>query len=312
MERKGLKQCKQGSRDCEMTVSGKTCIHCRYTKCLHIGMRPDLIKGKRKAEEEEEGRDDKEEEEEESDTNTVENDQEERTPETEEKTERTPESISVIRSRSLPTVGLSVSSIRQNETPTFPPDLRDLLQDNNYLHHCFTDPLEQFILRQSLEGMNLSKLREVLRGSPEKAQEEEEEIETPTHSQIPLNSGPEMCLTVEEKDNLSQFADRQVSACRGCMPTSLFYARVSSYLGTLQMRDMLALFSISRKAQNYWHYTTMCSMPGFNNLTTRTQALLMAKNMQMCYSLTMSYYFFGHNATTAVEQVGQELGYVKI
>ena len=31
-----------------VTESAKSCIHCRYTKCLNIGMRPDLLKGKRK------------------------------------------------------------------------------------------------------------------------------------------------------------------------------------------------------------------------------------------------------------------------
>ena len=45
-------------------------------------------------------------------------------------------------------------------------------------------------------------------------------------------------------------------------------------------------------------------MLSFQDLTAKTQSRLIMENMQMCYSLTMSYYFFGHNATTAVEQVG--------
>ena len=45
-------------------------------------------------------------------------------------------------------------------------------------------------------------------------------------------------------------------------------------------------------------------MLSFQDLTAKTQSRLIIENMQMCYSLTMSYYFFGHNATTAVEQVG--------
>merc|ERR1711972_732683 len=65
---------------------------------------------------------------------------------------------------------------------------------------------------------------------------------------------------------------------------------------------MLTLFTISRKAQNFWHYTTMCNMLSFQDLTAKTQSRLIMENMQMCYSLTMSYYFFGHNANTAVEQ----------
>ena len=41
------------------------------------------------------------------------------------------------------------------------------------------------------------------------------------------------------------------------------------------------------------------------NLTSRTQSQLIVQNMQMCYSLTMSYYFFGHNSTTAIDQEEQ-------
>ena len=50
---------------------------------------------------------------------------------------------------------------------------------------------------------------------------------------------------------------------------SLFQARVGNFLGTLRLDEMMAIFSISRKAQNYWHYTTMCMMPGFDELTSR-------------------------------------------
>ena len=50
---------------------------------------------------------------------------------------------------------------------------------------------------------------------------------------------------------------------------SLYQARVGQYLGTLTMEDMLEVFSISRKAQNFFHYTAMRSVPGFNELTTR-------------------------------------------
>ena len=49
---KGLKKCKVGTSQCLVTQSEKSCIHCRYIKCLNIGMRPDLLKGKRKEERE--------------------------------------------------------------------------------------------------------------------------------------------------------------------------------------------------------------------------------------------------------------------
>ena len=35
-----------------MSEASKSCIHCRYTKCLNIGMRPELVRGKRKKKDE--------------------------------------------------------------------------------------------------------------------------------------------------------------------------------------------------------------------------------------------------------------------
>ena len=54
---------------------------------------------------------------------------------------------------------------------------------------------------------------------------------------------------------------------------SLYQARVGQYLGTLTTEDMLEVFTVSRKAQNYFHYTAMRSVPGFNELTTRYSKL---------------------------------------
>ena len=47
-----MKRCKAGDGKCVVTQSGKSCIHCRYTKCINIGMRPELVRGKRKKKDE--------------------------------------------------------------------------------------------------------------------------------------------------------------------------------------------------------------------------------------------------------------------
>ena len=44
----------------------------------------------------------------------------------------------------------------------------------------------------------------------------------------------------------------------------------------------------------------------FNIVIVRTQNKLILKNMQLCFSLNGAYYFFGHNATTAIGQVRKE------
>ena len=49
---KGLKKCKTGLGRCDVSEDAKSCINCRYNKCLRIGMTPDMLQGKRKREEE--------------------------------------------------------------------------------------------------------------------------------------------------------------------------------------------------------------------------------------------------------------------
>ena len=44
---KGLKRCKTGLKACHVSQSAKSCIHCRYNKCLSIGMSPSLLQGQR-------------------------------------------------------------------------------------------------------------------------------------------------------------------------------------------------------------------------------------------------------------------------
>ena len=63
INKKGLKRCKTGRQNCEVSSAAKSCIHCRYTKCLSIGMVPELLQGKRKQGDKQPGDQDQEEEE---------------------------------------------------------------------------------------------------------------------------------------------------------------------------------------------------------------------------------------------------------
>merc|ERR1711892_1135302 len=50
---KGLKRCRTGQKNCGISDQKKNCIHCRYMKCMEIGMSAELMKGQRKKEGEE-------------------------------------------------------------------------------------------------------------------------------------------------------------------------------------------------------------------------------------------------------------------
>ena len=43
---KGLKRCRTGLKKCQVSDEKKNCIHCRYLKCLKIGMTTDLMQVK--------------------------------------------------------------------------------------------------------------------------------------------------------------------------------------------------------------------------------------------------------------------------
>ena len=44
IQQKGLKRCRNGLGKCVVTSTAKACIHCRYQRCLKIGMVPDKLK----------------------------------------------------------------------------------------------------------------------------------------------------------------------------------------------------------------------------------------------------------------------------
>ena len=98
------------------------------------------------------------------------------------------------------------------------PDLLDVLG------HCFTDPLFQSLLRfPDGTELNPAQLDEVLScGQSEviPAGSAVKMLREPWPGrQTGLGwAGPEMCLTTEEKHRLTELFDKQVSACRDCMP----------------------------------------------------------------------------------------------
>ena len=82
-------------------------------------------------------------------------------------------------------------------------------------------------------------------------------------------SNPYLNLTIEESHFLDKFSTDNIVLIKKCVPENLLQARVGAYMGTMRMEDVLNIFGLTRKAQNFYHYKTMCSMPFFNELTTR-------------------------------------------
>ena len=88
-------------------------------------------------------------------------------------------------------------------------------------------------------------------------------------SDLSLITGPYMSITVEENNCIKRLVDNTQQILKRSCPVSLYQARVGQFMGTLSMEDMLKLFTISRKAQNSFHFKTMTNVPFFNELTTR-------------------------------------------
>ena len=97
--------------------------------------------------------------------------------------------------------------------------------------------------------------------------EKYENCSTGTNSLIASMSGPYMSLT---KNNcIKNLADRTQRILKSCCPVSLYQARIGNFMGTLSLEDMLKVFTLSRRTQNFVHYNKMKNVPYFTELTTR-------------------------------------------
>ena len=61
----------------------------------------------------------------------------------------------------------------------------------------------------------------------------------------------------------------QKANLRNTARQDLFEARVKNYFGQLSFEGMMMIVAAGRKAQNYYHYLTMSSLPFFTELLER-------------------------------------------
>merc|ERR1719418_189667 len=131
-----------------------------------------------------------------------------------------------------------------------------------------------------------------------------EEIENKQQSSHCDKSAIEINKKIEANKLQLLINDTQFTL-RQCCPVFLFQARVGQFLGTLSVQEMMKVFTLSRQAQNYFHYKTIFAMPFFNELSAKAQNYLIVENKHTCFSVNSSFYFFGHNGNTAIEQETQ-------
>lgn len=122
------------------------------------------------------------------------------------------------------------------------------------------------------------------------------------HNTCGIPIGLEVRFTREEMNSLATLKETHQRNNKLIMKNDLFAAIVAHFLGTLSIEAMLHVFSSGRKAQNFYHYLTITSTPFFDSLTTNTQRKLMMHKTEVCFSLNIALFFFGHRAVTAVQQ----------
>ena len=83
------------------------------------------------------------------------------------------------------------------------------------------------------------------------------------------NNVPEVVFTTEELCVLRDQELVQKSNLLNTARKDLFEARVKNYFGQLSHEGMLMVVASGRKAQNYYHYLTMSSLPFFQDLSER-------------------------------------------
>ena len=80
---------------------------------------------------------------------------------------------------------------------------------------------------------------------------------------------PEIVFTTEELLSIKDQDTIQKSNLRNTARRDLFEARVKNYFGQLSVEGMMMIVAAGRKAQNYYHFLTMSSLPFFQELSER-------------------------------------------
>ena len=80
---------------------------------------------------------------------------------------------------------------------------------------------------------------------------------------------PEIVFTKEEMLVLRDQESLQRYNLLNVARQDLYEARIQNYLGQMSHRGMLMIVAAGRKAQNYYHYLTMKSLPYFEDLSDR-------------------------------------------
>ena len=83
------------------------------------------------------------------------------------------------------------------------------------------------------------------------------------------NNSPDIGFTSEELCCIKAQERVQKSNLLNTARRDLFEARVQNYFGQLSHDGMLMIVASGRKAQNYYHYLTMISLPFFEELSEK-------------------------------------------
>ena len=99
---------------------------------------------------------------------------------------------------------------------------------------------------------------------------------------------PEIVFTTEELMSIKDQENIQKSNLRNTARRDLFEARVKNYFGQLSVEGMMMIVAAGRKAQNYYHYLTMSSLPFFQELSERFSVLIFYNFIHVFYLLELS------------------------
>ena len=99
---------------------------------------------------------------------------------------------------------------------------------------------------------------------------------------------PEIVFTTEELLSIKDQDTIQKSNLRNTARRDLFEARVKNYFGQLSVEGMMMIVAAGRKAQNYYHYLTMSSLPFFQELSERFSRLIFYNFLHIFYLLELS------------------------
>jgi len=116
------------------------------------------------------------------------------------------------------------------------------------------------------------------------------------------NKISEFRITDEEINVVDKIYWNMSRCTKAMVRPAVYQAMIDCWRGVKTYHQMLGILAQGKSSQAYMHILIFANLPYFTEMSSRAHQYLMRVNGSVCQELMTAYFFFGHNATTILEQ----------